>query len=188
MPFELIGNGPLLFSTKKFYDERGYFYESYHQGDLDKLGLKDNFIQDNVSFSKKNVLRGMHYQTIPSAQSKLVRCIKGEIQDVCVDMRRDSPNYSKCYYYNLSDGNGHLLYVPVGFAHGFVVRSDEALVMYKTNNLYSPEDEAGFVWNDPDLNIDWGINEPIVSEKDRKLPFFKEARNNFYSYPKDFSK
>lgn len=191
MPFELaepIEEGPLLFSTKKYPDDRGYFFESYKLDELEKLGLKDNFIQDNVSFSKKNVLRGMHFQTNPMAQSKLVRCLKGEIYDVSVDMRKDSSNYGKCYYYTLSDQNGLLLYVPVGFAHGFVVRSDEALVMYKTNNPYSPEDEAGFVWNDPDLNINWEVGEPIVSEKDRKLPFFKEARNNFYSYPKDFSK
>lgn len=188
MSFQLIGNGPILISTTKYHDDRGYFFESYQLEELSEFGIQDRFIQDNISFSKKNVLRGMHYQTNPVAQSKLVRCVKGDIKDVCVDIRKDSPNYGKYYSYNLSENNGHLLYVPVGFAHGFIVRSDEALVIYKTNNLYSPENEAGFIWNDPGLNIDWGVDGPIVSEKDRILPLFNEAKNNFYTYPKDFGR
>lgn len=182
MPFELLKprtTEPLVFKTKKFVDERGYFFEAYQYSALNHLGLTDNFTQDNVSYSVKNVLRGMHFQMSPMAQSKLVTVLKGEIMDVVVDVRKGSPNYGKCIYNTLSEEDKKILYVPEGFAHGFIVKSEDAIVLYKTNREYSPKHDSGFVWNDPELNINWGVENPIVSEKDNMLPPFKEASNNF---------
>lgn len=189
MPFELVrprSTEPILFKTKTYSDDRGYFFESYKNSALTHLGLDDDFVQDNISFSVKDVIRGMHYQLNPMAQSKLVTCIKGEILDVVVDVRKGSPNYGKCQYNTISSDNSYVLYVPEGFAHGFIVKSESALVLYKTNREWSPENESGFVWNDPELNINWGVENPIVSEKDRELTLFKEALNNF-SYKEPYS-
>jgi dTDP-4-dehydrorhamnose 3,5-epimerase len=187
MPFELVkprNNEPMLFKTKTFADDRGFFFEAYKFSELTRLGLDDHFVQDNVSFSVKDVLRGLHYQLNPMAQSKLVSCIKGEIMDVVVDVRKGAPTYGKCYYNNLSDQNNHVLYVPEGFAHGFIVRSNDAIVMYKTNREYSPSHDSGIIWNDPELNIDWGVANPILAEKDKQLLTFREAENNFsYKIP-----
>lgn len=182
MPFEVIKkieDGPIVFLTKEYSDERGYFFEAYQKKALETLGLCDNFVQDNVSYSVKDVLRGMHYQLNPCAQAKFVMALRGELFDVVVDVRKNRPTYGKCYENIISDKNRYVLYVPVGFAHGFIVRSDEAVVLYKTNNDYSPENDAGFIWNDKDLNINWGTKNPIMSEKDRNLPSFSEAKNNF---------
>jgi dTDP-4-dehydrorhamnose 3,5-epimerase len=181
MPFELVNprnSEPILFKTKSFADDRGYFFESYKHKDLNHLGLTDQFVQDNVSYSVKDVLRGMHYQLNPMAQSKLVQCLRGEIYDVMVDVRKGSPTYGKIYY-TISEKNGYVLYVPEGYAHGFIVRSNDALVTYKTNKEWSPAHESGFMWNDPELNINWGVVNPIVSEKDRKMSTFRDAENNF---------
>ncbi len=182
MPFELLESkksGLLKFKAKVYLDDRGYFFEAYQYNSMKDLGLKDNFPQENISYSVKNVLRGMHYQLNPKAQAKLVMVLKGEIMDVAIDVRRGSPDYGKCEYNILSEENKCILYVPEGFAHGFVVKSDEALVLYKANSFYSQEHEAGFIWNDPEIKINWEVKNPIVSEKDNKLPLFKEAENNF---------
>ena len=182
MPFEIVSpkfNNPVLLKSKIFYDERGYFFETYKKPDFQAFGFTDEFIQDNVSRSYKNVLRGMHYQLDPKSQGKLVCCLKGEILDVIVDMRKGSPNFGKWQSYALSNDSGYVLYVPEGFAHGFLVKTDEAIFLYKTTKENSPAHEAGFVWNDPEVNIDWGIYEPNVSEKDKKLPLFKDAIYNF---------
>ncbi|MFN8670840.1 MAG: dTDP-4-dehydrorhamnose 3,5-epimerase [Candidatus Sericytochromatia bacterium] len=183
MPFnfkELDIKEVILIEPKVFKDSRGFFVESYKKSEFHNIGIKDDFIQDNHSLSSKGVLRGLHYQLNPKAQAKLVRCTKGEIFDVAVDIRLNSPTYGKWVGSILSEENKNLLYVPVGFAHGFLVLSEKAEVLYKTSEEYSPENDAGIFWNDPEININWNFNNPIISEKDQKAPLLKEARNNFY--------
>jgi dTDP-4-dehydrorhamnose 3,5-epimerase len=166
--------GVLLIESKKFADERGYFMEGYKESDFESLGLK--FKQDNVSFSKKGVLRGLHYQLPPKAQGKLVRVLQGKIWDVAVDIRKKSPTYKKWVAAELSEENSLALYLPEGFAHGFVTLSEEALVLYKTTEEYHQQSERGIIWNDPELNIAWPVLNPIVSERDKSLEFLKNAR------------
>ena len=173
MPFEfkkLEIPDVVLIHPRVFSDARGYFLETYKHSDFSKAGIKEYFVQDNHSKSDKGVLRGLHYQKEPNAQGKLVYCIKGEIFDVAVDIRKGSPTCGKWVGAVLSEANKHMLYIPVGFAHGFCVISDVAEVIYKCTNEYSPEDDRGIIWNDPEINIQWPISDPIVSEKDRKLP------------------
>jgi dTDP-4-dehydrorhamnose 3,5-epimerase len=154
--------------------------EVYKESEFKKFGIKESFIQDNHSKSKKGVLRGLHYQIHPKAQAKLIRCIKGEIFDVAVDIRKGSPYYGKWIGENLSEENRSILYIPVGFAHGFLVLSDEAEVIYKISSEYSPEHERGIIWNNPTIGIDWPIEKSlIISEKDNKFPSIKEADINF---------
>ena len=162
--------------VKKYGDNRGYFMETYKKEDFDKAGLVYNFIQDNQSKSKKGVLRGLHFQkTFP--QAKLVRCIEGEVFDVCVDLRKDSPTYGKWYGVVLSAEKGNQFMIPRGFAHGFVVLSETATFTYKCDEFYHPEDEGGIMWNDPDIGIDWPLKEGILlSEKDKKHPAFKDSK------------
>lgn len=184
MPFNIISQenldiGTLLIETKAFTDIRGYFIELYKKSDFEKFGLKEEFVQDNLNYSKKNVLRGLHYQLNPNAQGKLVTCLKGEVMDVVVDIRQGSPNFGKWKSYILSDKNKYLLYVPEGFAHGFLTLSEDALLLYKCTNEYSPENEGGIIWNDPDLGIEWGIKNPILIERDLKNPLFKDCGSNF---------
>ena len=136
-------------------------------------------MQDNHSKSTYGVLRGLHYQKNPKAQGKLVRCIKGKILDVAVDIRKGSPTFGKWVSAILSEENKHMLYVPVGFAHGFAVLSEEAEVLYKTTDEYSPEHDRGILWNDPEIGIDWQVENPIISEKDKNLPLLKDADINF---------
>lgn len=184
MPFEfnrLEIRDVILLKPKVFGDERGFFVETYKHSDFIKFGIKENFAQDNHSKSIKGVLRGLHYQKQPEAQSKLVRCTRGEIVDIAVDIRIGSPSYSRWVKVNLSEENKQMLYVPAGFAHGFIVVSEIAEVLYKTSGEYSPENDAGILWNDPALSIDWEIENPLISEKDKKLPLLKDADNN-YSY------
>ena len=138
-----------------------------------------NFVQDNYSHSVKGVLRGLHYQKDPKAQAKLVMAIRGEIFDVAVDIRKDSPTYGKWAGEILSEQNHRLLYTPEGFAHGFCVLSDEADVLYKVNQEYSPENDRGILWNDPNIDVKWPVDKPIVSEKDLKQPLLKNTDNNF---------
>lgn len=157
---------------KVLFDDRGYFYESYQFKKLKELGVKDLFVQDNQSFSHKGVLRGIHFQNSPSQQCKLVRVIKGKVLDVAVDLRPGSATYGKYHSTILDDQEHKLFYIPEGFGHGFVALED-TLLMYKCNDYYDPAAEGGIIWNDPDLNIDWGIASPVVSEKDQKLPGFK---------------
>jgi len=171
----------ILVETQSFPDNRGFFMESFKESDFENYGINTNFVQDNFSHSVKNVLRGLHYQKNPKAQAKLVSALRGEIFDVAVDIRKSSPTYGKWVGEILSEKNHKLLYVPEGFAHGFCVLSDEADVLYKVNNEYSPEHEKGIIWNDPTVNIMWPIDKPILNDKDAQLPDLKNADNNFKS-------
>lgn len=164
-----------------FGDERGYFFESYSKTKFEGLGIYIDFVQDNQSFSKKGTLRGLHYQNPPFAQTKLVRVLEGEIIDVAVDLRKDSPTYGKAYSILLSAENKRQLLVPQGFAHGFSVISETASVMYKCDQFYNKESEGGIKYNDPSLNIDWGMDleQAIVSEKDQILPFIGQCNSKF---------
>ena len=159
--------------TKIFTDNRGFFEEIYKYSEFKKNGIGERFVQENHSFSKKNVLRGLHYQTRPKAQGKLVRCIHGKIFDVAVDLRKSSPFYLKWVSEILSENNKRQLYIPKGFVHGFCVLSNEAEVIYSCTNEYRKENEAGIRWNDPSINISWPISKPILSEKDMNYPFLK---------------
>ena len=165
-----------IIEPKVFGDDRGYFMESYNRRDFVDAGLDMVFVQDNESKSKKGVLRGMHFQT-KFTQGKLVRATQGEVYDVAVDLRKDSPTYGMWEGVVLSAENKRQFYVPEGFAHGFLVLSDEAVFNYKCTNLYAPEYDCGLLWNDPDVGIEWplnGIDEIILSEKDKKQKKLKE--------------
>ena len=166
----------LIIEPQVFQDDRGFFFESYnHKAFSEKTGITANFVQDNHSFSKQNVLRGLHYQ-ISQPQGKLVRAIAGIILDVAVDIRKNSPSFGESVSCILSADNKHQLWIPVGFAHGFVVLSEAAEVLYKTTDYYAPQHERCILWNDPDLAIDWSVtNPPIVSAKDRVGQPFKSA-------------
>ena len=156
-----------------FLDARGYFYESYNKNDFIKMGITEEFVQDNQSMSSKGVLRGLHFQ-INYPQSKLVRCLKGKVFDVAVDIRNGSPTYGKWVGVELSEYNHRQLFIPRGFAHGFSVLSDEVTFQYKCDNFYAPNNAYGIAWDDKTLNIDWKIpnDKVIVSEKDKKNPIF----------------
>jgi dTDP-4-dehydrorhamnose 3,5-epimerase len=161
----------LIINPSVYNDERGYFYETYNQRFLRDKGIYTNFVQDNQSYSTKNVLRGLHFQTI-APQAKLVRCVVGEVYDVVVDLRKSSETYKQWYGVKLSDENKKMMFVPKGFAHGFLTLSDYAIFQYKCDELYMPTADAGVNFKDEELNIDWlvDINELIISEKDRVLP------------------
>lgn len=154
--------------------------ETYKMPDFVTAGIKGNFVQENHSRSTKRVLRGLHYQNPPFAQGKLVRVVRGEIFDVVVDIRKGSPTWGKWVGVILSEEDKNIVYVPEAFAHGFCVLSEIAEVIYKTTNVYSAESEAGIIWDDADLNIEWPVKEPILSEKDEKLPSLKNADIRFY--------
>ena len=160
-----------------FKDNRGYFFESYNYEKYREIGIDDDFIQDNESYSVKGVLRGFHYQLPPFTQSKLVRVIKGKIIDVAVDIRKSSPNFGKYVLVELSDENKRQFYIPRGFAHGFVVLSDEVIFAYKCDNVYSPKHSRGIIYNDPTINIDWGVDltNVILSDKDKLNSSLKDA-------------
>lgn len=178
MPFEfkkLEIEEVQLIIPKVFNDDRGFFFESFKKSDFVSNGIDDEFNQDNHSKSTKGVLRGLHFQRPPKEQAKIVRCIKGKIFDVAVDLRKNSPSFKKWVGEILSEENKHMLYIPKGFAHGFVVLSDTAEIMYKASNEYSKEHDGGVRWNDPDINVEWNIDfEPILSEKDKIQPFIKD--------------
>jgi len=169
----------ILIEAKTFPDDRGFFMETYKKSAFKENGIDTKFVQDNFSHSSKGTLRGLHYQKDPMAQAKLVNVISGEIFDIAVDIRKQSPTYGKWVGEILSENNHKLLYVPEGFAHGFCVLSEKADVLYKVNQEYSPEDEKGIIWNDPEINITWPIDKPILQEKDSKLPVLKNIDNNF---------
>ena len=167
----------ILVTPQVFGDNRGFFLESYQKSTFEQNGIKVDFNQDNHSKSTKGVLRGLHYQKGASAQAKLVRCPRGKIFDVAVDLRKDSPTFGKWVGEILSEDNKNMLYIPEGFAHGFVVLSEEAELLYKASNEYSAPDDRGVRWNDPDINIQWGIDfNPLISEKDSKQPFIKDIK------------
>ena len=165
--------GLLLVKSDIFKDDRGFFVETYKESAFVQLGLPV-FVQDNFSVSKKNALRGLHFQLPPKAQGKLVRCLEGQIWDVAVDIRPVSPTYGQWQGVELSENSGHALFVPEGFAHGFVVLSDSARVLYKTTAEYAPELERGIIWNDSDLNIAWPVSEPILAPRDAAFPKLSE--------------
>ncbi|MCG9793917.1 dTDP-4-dehydrorhamnose 3,5-epimerase [Flavobacterium algicola] len=164
-----------------FEDERGYFMESYNENKLKDLGVDIDFVQDNQSFSKRGTLRGLHYQNPPFAQTKLIRVLEGEIIDVAVDLRKDSPTFGQSFSVKLTSENKKQLLVPQGFAHGFSVISETALVMYKCDQFYDKASEGGIRFDDQELNIDWGMDlkDAIVSDKDQILPDFKNCNSKF---------
>ena len=160
---------------KVFGDHRGWFYESWTERDFENAGLNYRFVQDNQSFSaKKGTLRGLHFQRGEYSQAKLVRCVRGAILDVAVDLRHDSPTFNKWIKVELSAENRDMLMIPRGFAHGFVTLTDDVEFIYRCDNYYAPAYEAGIRFDDPELNIDWGITDPILAEKDKAAPFMKE--------------
>jgi dTDP-4-dehydrorhamnose 3,5-epimerase len=171
----------VIITPAVFEDERGYFMESYNKTKLGDLGINIDFVQDNQSFSKKGTLRGLHYQNPPFAQTKLVRVLDGEIIDVAVDLRKESPTYGQSYAVLLTSENKKQLLVPQGFAHGFSVISETAVVMYKCDQFYDKASEGGIRFDDSKLNIDWGmdLSEAIVSEKDLILPDFSNCNSQF---------
>ena len=167
----------LIIEPKVFEDERGFFYESFNQSAFVKeTGLDVAFVQDNHSSSSKGVLRGLHYQLAPAAQGKLLRCVIGEVFDVAVDIRRSSPTFGQWVGHFLSAGNKKQMWIPEGFAHGFLVVSDVAEILYKTTNYYAPKYERSIAWNDKELEIDWPlIEKPILSDKDANASFLTHA-------------
>jgi len=174
MPFEFERQkikDVILIKPRVFGDSRGFFLESYKKSDFVANGIKDEFNQDNHSKSTKGVLRGLHYQAKPCMQAKIVRCVKGRIYDVAVDIRPNSETFGKYVKVELSEENKQMLYIPEGFAHGFVALSDEVELLYKASGEYSPQCDRGILWNDNDINIDWGIDfEPLLSDKDKIQP------------------
>lgn len=173
--------GVFIIEPTVFEDERGYFMETYHAGEFKEAGLDLNFVQDNQSKSKKGVLRGLHFQ-YTQPQGKLVRVIKGKVFDVGVDLRKDSPTYGKWEGVILSEENKKQFYIPEGFAHGFLVLSDEAEFTYKCTDFYNRDDEGGILWNDPDINIKWPLDKVekvILSYKDKKWETLEKSKIKF---------
>jgi len=169
-------NDVILVKTKSFKDSRGFFTETYKFSDFLKNGIDTVFTQDNHSYSTGNVIRGIHFQKDPRPQGKLVRCIKGKILDVAVDLRPESKTYKNWVSYELSEENKEMLWIPAGFGHGFSVLSEEAEICYKCTNEYDASLDSGIRFDDPELSIDWKINNPIVSEKDFNLPYLKDLK------------
>lgn len=172
-------DGLLIIKPKVFGDERGYFFESFNEDNYRKAGINLCFVQDNISKSKKSTVRGLHYQIGESAQGKLCKVIYGKVLDVAVDIRFGSPTFGKYFSSELSEENHTQLWIPPGFAHGFSVLSDEAIFSYKCTKLYSMPNERAILYNDPDLNIDWKVKNPIVSEKDLIAPLLKNIKKDF---------
>ena len=173
--------GVVILQPRIFGDERGYFFESFSQCDFEREVRRTVFVQDNESKSCYGVLRGLHFQKPPYAQSKLVRVVKGSVLDVAVDIRKGSPTFGKYVSVELTEENKRQFFIPRGFAHGFAVLSTEAVFQYKCDNFYAPQSEGGIAWNDPDLNIDWRIpkDKIILSEKDKMHPTLKEHETVF---------
>lgn len=178
MPFEFEKQkieSIILVKPIVFGDNRGFFMETYKKSEFWANGITDDFVQDNHSKSAKGVLRGLHYQAKPYGQAKLVRCTRGKIFDVAVDIRNNSKTFGQYVKVELSEENKHMLYIPNGFAHGFVALTDEVELIYKTSGEYAPNADRGILWNDKDINIDWGIDfQPILSEKDQIQPRLKD--------------
>jgi dTDP-4-dehydrorhamnose 3,5-epimerase len=182
MPFHDTGfPGLKIFEPRVFPDNRGYFFESFNKAVFQDAGLQSNWVQDNQSRSSYGVIRGLHYQTEPYAQAKLIRVLYGVIWDVVVDLRKGSPTFSKTYGIELSSDNKLQLLIPRGFAHGFSVLSETVEVLYKCDNFYHKESEGSIIWSDPELNIDWRVpkDKVIISAKDTDHPFLRDANFNF---------
>ena len=167
----------LLIKPAVFKDARGYFYEVFNKSVFEKLGLITEFVQDNQSMSEKGTVRGLHFQAPPFDQGKLVTVIKGAVIDVAVDIRRSSPFYGQTVAIELNEDNKYMLWIPSGFAHGFSTLKDNTIFQYKCTNFYNKSTEGGIIWNDLNLDIQWNVDNPIISEKDNQLPSF----NNFIS-------
>ncbi|GAA5521465.1 dTDP-4-dehydrorhamnose 3,5-epimerase [Aliifodinibius salicampi] len=168
----------LLFEPKVYRDDRGFFLETYREKHLKKVGIDIHFVQDNLSKSQQGTVRGLHYQ-IEQPQDKLIMVMEGRILDVAVDLRRSSSTFGKYVARELSSDNKHQMFIPKGFAHGFSVLSNNALVYYKCSDYYCPEGEYGLFWNDPSLNIDWQVTDPVISEKDQNQPKISEISKEF---------
>jgi len=168
----------ILITPNVFTDERGYFMEFYNQKKIEKV-IKTQFVQDNESLSNKDVLRGLHFQKPPYSQAKLIRVVSGSILDVAVDLRKDSETFGKHFKHVLSGDNKKQLYIPKGFAHGFLCLENKTIINYKCSNFYHAQNEASIRWNDTDLNIDWGIENPILAEKDKLAENFITFENPF---------
>ncbi len=162
-----------------FKDHRGYFFESYNKEAFLRYGIDQNFVQDNESKSGKGVLRGLHFQKPPFAQGKLVRVVKGAVRDVAVDLRKSSPTYGQWASIDLTEDNKWMYWIPPGFAHGFVTLEENTVFFYKCTNVYNKASEGAIRWDDPDLNIDWGIDNPLLSDKDKIAPLFKDFETPF---------
>lgn len=172
-------SGLKVIEPQIFADERGVFFEAYSKEKFLNSGISDNFIQDNQSVSNKNVLRGLHFQSGSFAQAKLVRVIRGAALDIAVDLRKNSSTFGKHFSIELNENNNLIFYIPVGFAHGFVALQDNTVFEYKCSALYNKPSEGGILWNDPILNIDWGVKNPILSGKDIILPAFNPKEYYF---------
>ena len=168
-------SGVYLIESEIYKDSRGYFLELNKSAFFEENGIRYNFVQDNISVSKKGALRGIHFQKEPFEQAKLVTVLSGSIYDVVVDLRPNSSNFSKYYGIELSSRKYCSLYIPEGFGHGFCSLEENTMVFYKNSNLYNKDSEAGIIWNDPNLKIDWPISNPLLSEKDLSLPTFKNS-------------
>jgi dTDP-4-dehydrorhamnose 3,5-epimerase len=176
---ETLIKGVFVIQPKVFQDDRGYFYEPYNKREFAKLGITDDFVQDNQSLSQKGVLRGLHFQKPPHAQAKLIRVIQGAVWDVVVDIRKDSPTYGEYFGTELSAKNKTILYIPAGFAHGFLTLEDNTVFLYKCSDFYNKASEDSLLWNDPDINIPWNVTSPILSEKDRNGKHLKDFTSPF---------
>lgn len=173
-------DGVFIIEPDVFGDNRGFFMESWNKKKMEEVGLYYDFVQDNHSKSTvKGTLRGIHFQKGDKAQAKLVRCIKGVVLDVAVDLRKNSPTFKQWVGVELSEANKKQLLIPRGFGHGFVTLTDDVEFLYKADNYYAPEADAGIRWNDPDIGIEWGVENPILSEKDKKNPFLKDCDELF---------
>ncbi len=172
-------SGLMIIEPTVFGDNRGYFFESFNADIFKSAGLETGFVQDNESKSSRGVLRGLHFQEPPFEQGKLVRVVRGAVMDVSVDIRKNSPTFGKWLSFKLTEQNKKMLWIPPGFAHGFVTLEEETVFIYKCTNVYNKGSENSISWNDPDLNIDWGIENPVISEKDKKAPSFRELKSLF---------
>jgi dTDP-4-dehydrorhamnose 3,5-epimerase len=171
--------GLLIFQPKIFRDERGYFFEYFRKDVFKDYNVNLDFVQSNESQSNKNVLRGLHFQNPPFEQGKLIRVVKGAVLDVSLDIRKSSPNYGQWFAYELNEVNKTILWIPPGFAHGFLTLADNTIFQYECTNYYHKDSEGSLRWNDPTINIDWKIGDPIISDKDKFAPLFKDFVTKF---------
>ncbi|MEM2160921.1 MAG: dTDP-4-dehydrorhamnose 3,5-epimerase [Candidatus Nitrosotenuis sp.] len=169
----------MVVEPRTFSDERGFFLENFKESEFSAKGITAKFVQDNISYSTYGVIRGLHFQKQPKEQAKLITVIKGKVFDVAVDIRKNSPTYGRWVGEILSEDNHKSLYIPEGFAHGFCSLNKESILFYKVTNEYSREHERGIIWNDPTLNIQWPVEKPIISDKDKELPSLANLDNSF---------